>query len=111
MTVFDHIERLRGKPHHVRKQIAYGGAFAISAVIGILWFGVSLASGSFALHPTSFAEATAGRATVAETGGGGEGVLAGAAASLSGAAPAPAIEVVDVAPAPAPAPEATVIPF
>ena len=37
MTLQSYLEHLRGKPHHVRKQIAFWSSFAITAVIFAFW--------------------------------------------------------------------------
>jgi hypothetical protein len=47
-TIFDHIERIQGKPHHIRKQIAFGAAAAGTAIIALVWL-VSSVERVFAL--------------------------------------------------------------
>ena len=57
-TISDHIERVKSQPHHVRERVAFGLAGLVTAIIGIVWLGVSLASGSFAIAGNGFAQAT-----------------------------------------------------
>ena len=105
-----HIDRIKEKPHHVRKQVAFAAAGTITALIAIFWVATSLATGAFALKDTSFADATGGSAGLAASGSEAEN-LAGAAAAF-GAPPAPArIEIVDAASSTGKKPEPTIIPF
>lgn len=104
-----HIRTVKGKPHHIRKRVAFGAAFVVAGVIGAIWAGASLATGAFAIKGSSFADATSQKPVVATT---------PTAASLA-ASPAEAgtnqepahIEIVDAKPKVAPAPAATSIPF
>ena len=110
-TLVDFIENLRAKPHHVRKQIAFTAAGAGAALVGIVWVGVSLSLGTYALRGDgAFAAADAqSGAAVAST------QVAGAAAAVdSGAAASPSagIEIIDAATSSAATTsEPTVIPF
>jgi len=129
-TLFDHLEYVKGKPHHVRKRIAFGVATAGTALVGMVWLVSSLSAGAFAITGSSFAESV-GQGSVVTTGsdtGGGSQNVAGAIAgqvaavsqglfgqgesALAGQAPA-RIEIVNVASS-SPAPrqsEQTTIPF
>ncbi|MDP1707210.1 MAG: hypothetical protein Q8L30_01510 [bacterium] len=53
--VLEHIDRLKEKPHHIRKQIAFGAAAAGTALVAVVWLAVSIGTGAFALKDTSFA--------------------------------------------------------
>ncbi|MHB1769893.1 MAG: hypothetical protein ACYCPH_02315 [Minisyncoccota bacterium] len=119
-TIFEHLERIQGKPHHVRKRIAFSAAMGGTALIAIVWFAGTLSAGTFAIHGSSFAEST-GQGQIVATGNGNGGRnqnLAGAAAavsgtgSLNGSAPAH-IEIIDAASSTSSAPpeNQTVIPF
>lgn len=55
-TIFDHIERVKGQPHHIRKRVAFGVAAAGTAVIALVWLSVSVGTGAFALKDASFAQ-------------------------------------------------------
>lgn len=95
-TVFEHIEYMKGKPHHIRKRIAFGAATGVTALIALVWLTGSLRSGAFAIAGSSFderASATAAGSTATNSG------LAGAAAALPNVEEnAPArIEIIDVA--------------
>lgn len=112
-TIFDHIEQIKKKPHHVRKRIAYGAATAGTALVAFVWFVGALRTGTFAIQGSSFTEST-GQGSVVATGGtrGSQNLAgAGAAATLS-SAPAH-IEIIDTASSTQGAKrvEQTVIPF
>lgn len=118
-TLFDHLEHVKGKPHHVRKRIAFGMASGGTALIALVWFASAFSTGEFTLHGSSFAQSTTQGAIVVAGAENQNQNLAGAAAALppgggQSAADAPAhIEIVDAAsstPAAKQA-EATVIPF
>ena len=55
-TIFEHIERVKGQPHHIRKRVAFGSAAIGTAVIAFMWLSVSIGTGTFALKDTSFAQ-------------------------------------------------------
>ena len=96
-TIFDHIERVQGKPHHIRKQIAFGAAAALTAVIALVWLVSSLGTGAFALKDTSFAQSTGEEGAFTSTGDNKE-QLAGVGASARSGRGAPAyIEIIDTA--------------
>ncbi|MBI2409485.1 hypothetical protein HYV30_00370 [Candidatus Kaiserbacteria bacterium] len=106
-----HIEEVRSKPHHVRKQVTLAAAGAGTGLIALVWFAGSVATGSFAIEPSSFADA--GKLPVIERGERGNEGIAGAAAALpSGDIPAH-IEIVDAASSTVRTPSAgpTTIPF
>ena len=109
-TIFDHIERIKQKPHHIRKRIAFGTAAAGTAVIALVWLVGNLSLGTFALKESSFADAV-GTGGIEATGDVSQN-LAGAAAALQDE-DAPRIEIVDTSPSTQAAPkeEPTTIPF
>lgn len=111
---FDYIEHLKGKPHHVRKQITFAAATGGAALIGLVWFGVSLSSGAYAINGSNFAQATGAEATVTASAGN-TSQLAGAAAAVdTNKTQAAHIEIIDAATTSTAAntrPEQTVIPF
>ncbi len=107
--VLEHIEYIKGKPHHVRKQVAFGAATLVSALIAFVWLASNVAAGTFALRDSSFAASTGQDDAVVTSGTQG---LAGAAAALEDSKDAPAhIEIVDTTPAPKKQPEQTILPF
>ena len=122
-TVFDHIDRIKEQPYHVRERVAFMTAGLITGVIGLGWLGISLSSGAFAIQGDGFAQATGeapflvdGRPATGDTTG-----LAGAAAALPSEGGDSAPAHVDVVPSGLPAPAApasgnprgnqTIIPF
>ncbi|MDO8408136.1 MAG: hypothetical protein Q7S95_02780 [bacterium] len=120
-TISDHIERVKAQPHHVRERVAFGLAGLVAGLIGVIWLGVSLGSGAFAIAGNGFAQATGaapftvnGQSVGNDTSG-----LAGAAGALSGdaaGANAPAhIDVIqdgtNAAPKGAAPANQTIIPF
>ncbi|MFA5997999.1 MAG: hypothetical protein WC814_01240 [Candidatus Paceibacterota bacterium] len=113
-TILDHIERVQGKPHHVRKRIAFASAALGTAFIALVWLAGSIGTGTFAIRDNSFASAGQ-EGTTPEAGPVVNG-MAGAAAALpaQSADDAPAyIEIIDAsAPAvPQKQAERTTIPF
>ena len=107
-TVFEHIEHVKGKPHHIRKKVALTAATVITAVIALIWLVGSLSVGTFALKESSFADAT--RAIDVPNTADSASNLAGAAAVLNDETPV-RIEIVDTSPPRQKKPEPTVIPF
>ena len=49
-NVIEHIEYLKGKPHHVRRKVAVTTAAIGSALVALVWLGVSTATGVFAIQ-------------------------------------------------------------
>jgi hypothetical protein len=119
MLLADHIENVRAQPEHIRRQIALTIAVVLTAIVALLWFGMSLASGAFALKSTSFAEATSGvEAQPASPSSGSVSRLFGAVGAAFGGAPSgPArVEVIQAKPdttrkSDASIVESTVLPF
>ncbi|MFA5744786.1 MAG: hypothetical protein WC887_01070 [Candidatus Paceibacterota bacterium] len=96
-TLFEHIENAKGKPHHIRKRIAFATATGMSALIAFVWFAGSLATGSFAVRDTSFADAGVQGNIEATSNGNVSDNLAGAAAALQNKNAPAHIEIVDTA--------------
>jgi hypothetical protein len=112
--VFEHIEHIKTKPHHIRKQIAFGTAGVVTTLIAIVWLTSSIGAGTFAIRDNSFAHIN-GDEGVSVVSGNNNGQLAGAAAAPEvGNSKSPArIQIIDVAtstPSSRKA-ERTVIPF
>ncbi len=112
-TVFEHIEYVKGQPHHIRKRVAFSAAAGVTALIALTWLGGSFATGAFAIRSGN---PSAEQPTAAAASNDTNNSLAGAAAALppsSGNVPAH-IEIVDTTAAAAPSQkqaEQTVIPF
>jgi len=114
-NILDHIEYVKGKPHHVRHRVAVGTATLGSAVIAFVWLTVSFMTGAFAIEGSSFAVSTGQNDSVTTVAANPTDGLAGAAAALpeiSASAPA-RIEIVDTTPAKAPQKQSdkTILPF
>lgn len=113
-NIFDHIEYVKGKPHHIRRKVAFAAAAGMSGVVAFVWLASSLATGAFVIQGSSLADATGQQDVVATTSDSGDQGLAGvgsAAVLQDGSAPAH-IEVVDTTPpAPVKKTEQTVLPF
>jgi hypothetical protein len=112
-TVFEHIEYVKGKPHHVREKIAFAAATGCTVLIAFVWLAGSLWTGAFALKSSSFAESAGQSPPPATTYDSEKSGLAGAAAALSADLNTPAhIEIVDTASStPEKKAEPTIIPF
>ena len=113
-AVFEHIERMKEKPHHVRKQVAFSVAALMSACIAFLWLVASTMTGAFAITGSSFADSTNQTTELVTTDANGtpQG-LAGAAAAYDDDEGPARIEIVDTtAPkAPAKPTDQTILPF
>lgn len=111
-TLFEHIDYVKSKPHHVREKVVFATAGGITAVIALTWLVGSLSLGLFAIKGSNFAEATQPQDTVMVVSDTGSPALAGAAAALDAKAPAH-IEIVDTTPKASTTKKAepTVIPF
>lgn len=96
-NIFEHIEHAKGKPHHVRKQIAFGAAGGATALIALVWFVQSISSSSFAIKGASFAESSGQQSVIVTDGENRNQNVAGAAAAFQGSSASAYIEVVDVA--------------
>ena len=90
-TVFDHIEHIKGKPHHIRKKVVFTVAAAITGVIALVWLGVSISTNAFALKPTSFAESTGQGGIVATESSEPTGVSGAGTASAAAVTPVPVV--------------------
>lgn len=112
-ALFRHIDRVKEKPHHVRRKVALATASGITAFIAVAWFAYSLSVGGFAIQGATFADSV-GASGSTVTAGGSEG-LAGAAAAPSWGTPKeePRIEIIDpkTSQTKRSAPEPTIIPF
>lgn len=113
-----HVDRIKEKPHHVRRQFALLSAFGITAFVAVLWLVIVLSTGTFAIQGSSFAESTRRSASLAATPEPGGSSLIGAAAGAFGFDTRPAhIEIVRTATSSTlsgksePQAEQTVIPF
>jgi hypothetical protein len=116
--LFNHIETLQGKPHHIRRRIAIGSATFASALIALIWLVGSLVTGAFAIKQSSFADVSTGAATLTTTRTGedtGASPVAGvgAASIIQTDTTKPHIQIIDTSGSSTSKkqPEQTVIPF
>ena len=49
--MFDFIERLRAKPEHIRKRIAFGTSIGLTGVVAMGWMAALVAGNAFMLTP------------------------------------------------------------
>jgi hypothetical protein len=99
-TIFDHIEHIKGKPHHIRKQVAFGVAALSSAFVALVWLVSNYAMGTFAIQGSNFAMSSDAATSVTTTtrNVGSQGLAGVGAATVLTGADAPAhIEIVDTA--------------
>jgi hypothetical protein len=66
-TIFDHIETVKGKPHHIRKRVAFASAFVGTTFVALIWLIGSLSLGNFAIAGSSFADSV-GQGTLVTSG-------------------------------------------
>lgn len=114
-TFFEHIAYVKGKPHHIRRQIAFSVAAAGSVFVALIWFVGSAATGAFAIQGSDFAMSTGqGNAVVTTNDSGNQNIAgAGAAAVLQETGAGAHIEIVDTSASTSPAKksEQTTLPF
>ena len=97
-TLSEHLRHVKGKPHHIRKRIAFGAAFVGTALIALVWFVGALSTGTFAIQGSSFAESIGQGFTVATGTENRNQNVAGAAAAIPQGTPVNAhIEIVSAA--------------
>jgi hypothetical protein len=95
-TIFEHIEYVKGKPHHIRKQITLLTAGGLTALVALVWFFGTLSSGAFAIQGNNFADSTGAESpVVAGTSNSSDSGIAGAAAAISDTNAPAHIEIVD----------------
>lgn len=87
-NLFEQIEHTKGKPHHIRKRVAFGTAAGITSLIALIWFSVSIGTGAFTIAGSSFADSTAGVGTVTTSAPNTNQNLAGAVAGIPAPLPA-----------------------
>jgi hypothetical protein len=115
-TIFEHIDRVKAKPHHIRKQIAFVSAAVGAGLIALVWLVGSVTTGAFSIKGSSFA-ANAEQGSTVTAGGDTSGnqnlAGVGAAAALPDASVPAHIEIIDAASATAGQKQAeqTTIPF
>lgn len=91
-TISQHIAHIQGKPHHIRRHIAFSLATGATAFIAFVWLATSLSTGVFALKETSFAQSVQTPSPSLNTASG----LAGVGAAKGKESDVPAhIEIVD----------------
>ena len=94
-TIFEHIEHMKGKPHHVRKRVAFVTAACGTAVIALVWLVGSLGTGAFAIRGATFAESTGAEPAAATAAGNNSQGLAGVAAAVESTDVPAHIEIID----------------
>lgn len=95
-TVFEHVEYIKGKPHHIRKRIALTTAAVGAGTIALVWLVGSISLGAFAIQGSSFADSTGQESVIVTNGDTNNSQnLAGAAAALPSANTPAHIEIVD----------------
>lgn len=114
-TLAHHIEHVRGRPPHVRKQITFALALGVTALIALLWLVISLETGAFYIQGTSFADAGNAAATTASAPSN-TSLLGSAISAFSGTTTPAQLQVVNPTPTASapqenPSQTQTVIPF
>lgn len=95
-AVSEHLERLRAKPHHVRRQIALSTSLALTALVAVGWMGALMSSPKLAIEraPTD-GEAVNFQESLTETRSNFSDLVGAAGAALGATSSAAKIEVVD----------------
>ena len=112
-TIFEHIEHVKEKPHHIRKSIAFTAAAGITGLVALVWLVGSLGTGAFAIRGATFAESTGQESPATAGVGDNFQNVAGAAAVLEDGSTPAYIEIIDSASSTLKAKQAeqTTIPF
>lgn len=92
-AVSEHLERLRAKPHHVRRQIALGTSVLLTALVAVGWLGALASSPKFALNPRPAGEDVNMQEALTETRSNFSDLM-GAAGAAIGATSSPARVIV-----------------
>ncbi|MCR4333911.1 MAG: hypothetical protein NUV60_02790 [Patescibacteria group bacterium] len=94
-TIFEHVEHVKGKPHHIRKRVAFSTAAFGAGIIALVWLVGSLGGGAFVIGGSTFADST-GKESPTTTANDTTGQLAGVGAAIPDSTVTPAhIEIVD----------------
>ncbi|MFA6519899.1 MAG: hypothetical protein WCT41_03725 [Candidatus Paceibacterota bacterium] len=98
-TIFEHINHVKARPHHIRKQVAFASAAVGTILIALVWLVGSATTGAFSIKGDSFATSAEQESTVT-TGSNASGLAGvGAAAALPDAKAPARIEIIDATPA------------
>lgn len=111
-SIFEHIDNVKEKPHHIRKQVAFAVAGSTTAAIAFVWFAGNLALGVFNIQGSSIADVREENSVIA-TDDQEAANVAGVAAALSRRDASAKIQIVDVSASSSvqKSAEQTVIPF
>lgn len=114
-TISQHLARVQQQPHHLRQKTMFAAAGIGTAIIALVWFIGSLATGAFAIQTGPIAnEFTGATSTSNQQAKIPANSVAGAASAFSNTNNTPAhIEIVNTTPASSSTPQAepTTIPF
>jgi len=116
-NIFEHIEKIKEKPHRIRKQIAFSAAVVGATCVALVWIIGSVSTGAFAIHGSTFADSVKQGAELQNTAGNsgsGTAGIAGAAAAISDSNAPAHIEIIDTSSSTARSgkqAEQTIIPF
>lgn len=115
-NVFEHVEHIKGKPHHIRKRVAYVAAALGTGLIAFVWLAGSISTNAFAIKGSSFADSAnqGGVITTSDESSTSQLAGAGAASVLQQSADAPVhIEIINTTPEPSKQKQAeqTTLPF
>lgn len=95
-AVSEHLERLRAKPHHVRRQIAFGTSLVVTALVAVGWMGALLSSPKLAIERTpTDGEEVNFQESLTETRSNFSDLVGAAGAALGATSSPTKIEVVD----------------
>jgi len=115
-TVFEHVEHIKGKPHHIRKRVAFSVAACGAGVIALVWLAGSIRTNAFAIKGSTFADSVKQEGVIttdSDTAATSQLAGAGAASVLQGADAPAHIEIVNTTPEPSKQKQAeqTTLPF
>ncbi|MEJ0053419.1 MAG: hypothetical protein WDN10_01675 [bacterium] len=118
--MLEHLDRLRSKPEHVRRNIALGSAGVLTALLAIGWLAATISGGMLALKPVPLDGGSRPAIAAVPESSSAFSKLVGAAGAATGFGtpkPAPSLQIVDggtsstIEEKPAAASSQTIIPF
>lgn len=112
-----YVEQLKGKPVHVRRNVALGVSAAVTGLVAVIWVATMASTGAFALSSQGTIPGNENATEFSDTRSNFSELLGAVDQSFYATSTEPALTIVDgnttstLTPSPAHSSEATVIPF
>lgn len=92
---YDHLERLRAKPHPVRRRIAFASSLVVTGLVAAGWLGAMTTSQSLAIKPKSITKDEQVREVFSDTNTSFSQLMGAAGAAFGATSSAAQVTVVD----------------